>query len=225
MPEFEGKSAPTAYYYGGNIQSGRPGWFVANTDNLKARPKWAMEVLTAHEAMPGHHLQIALAQELENVPKYRKNLNFTAFVEGWGLYSESLGEELGLYKDPYSKVGAIAFEMWRASRLVVDTGLHFKGWTREQAIEFMAARSPQPRHDIENEVDRYVTTPGQALAYKIGQLKFLELRERARADLGERFDIREYHDLVLKNGALPLDILSTRVTEWIKGKNAEVRTR
>ena len=218
IPDFAAKTSATAYYYPGSLQSGRPGWFVANTDNLKARPKWEMEVLTAHEAVPGHHLQIAIAQEIENVPKYRKNFDFTAFVEGWGLYSESLGEELGLYKDPYSKVGAISFEMWRAARLVVDTGLHAFGWSREQAIEFMAERAPKPRHDIENEVDRYITMPGQALGYKIGQLKFLHLREKARAELGDRFDIREYHDVVLRDGSVPLDVLSARVEEWISAR-------
>src|SRR5690606_30397222 len=173
------------------------------------------EVLTVHEAVPGHHLQIALSQELEDVPAFRKYSGFTAFIEGWGLYSESLGDELGLYKDPYSKFGALTYEMWRAVRLVVDTGIHQKGWTRQQAIDFFKANAAKTELDIVNEIDRYIGNPGQALAYKIGQLKILELRKEAEQALGEDFDIRDFHDQLLGGGALPLEVLEIRMKDWL----------
>ena len=177
-----------------------------------------MEALTLHESVPGHHLQIALAQEMENIPEFRKQSRYTAFVEGWGLYSESLGEEMGFYKDPYSKFGQLTYEMWRAVRLVVDTGMHSMGWSRQQAIDFFRANSSKADHDIEVEIDRYIVWPGQALAYKIGELKIKELRAKATAMHGSNFDIRAFHDELLGNGALPLDILEERMNRWMKAR-------
>jgi prolyl oligopeptidase len=174
-----------------------------------------MEVLSVHEAMPGHHLQIALQMELGDMPDFRRFSGFTAFTEGWGLYSESLGYELGLYKDPYSRFGALTYEMWRAVRLVVDTGMHYKGWTRQQAIDFFKANAAKTELDIVNEIDRYIGWPGQALAYKIGQLKMLELRRLAEDTLGDDFDIRAFHDTLLGGGALPLEVLEIRMQRWL----------
>jgi uncharacterized protein (DUF885 family) len=165
--------------------------------------------------MPGHHLQIALAQELEGLPNFRRYGGFTAFTEGWGLYSEALGYDLGLYKDPYSKFGALTYEMWRAVRLVVDTGMHYKGWTRQQAIDFFKDNAAKTELDIINEIDRYLIMPGQALAYKIGQLKMLELRKKAEQALGDSFDIRAFHDELLGAGAIPLEVLETRMNRWL----------
>jgi uncharacterized protein (DUF885 family) len=174
-----------------------------------------MEALTLHEAVPGHHLQIALADELTELPPFRRHAFYTAFVEGWALYAESLGRELGLLTDPYAQFGALTYEMWRAIRLVVDTGIHEKGWTRAQAIAFFQAHSAKTAHDIEVEVDRYIVWPGQALAYKIGQLRIRELRRLGEERLKERFDVRAFHDAVLGAGALPLDVLETRLRAWI----------
>lgn len=218
VPAYAEKSQTTAYYRPGSPQAGRPGNFYANTYNLKTRPKWEMEALTVHEAVPGHHLQIALAQELEGLPEFRKHGEYTAFVEGWGLYSESLGGELGLYKDPYSKFGQLTYEMWRAIRLVVDTGMHDLDWSREQAITFFKTNSSKAEHDIVVEVDRYIVWPGQALAYKMGELKIKELRGYAKRELGGAFDIRVFHDELLGNGALPLDLLEAHMQEWVVGR-------
>jgi len=215
IPSYQAKSQTGAYYVEGSPQAGRPGWFYVNTFDLKARPKWAMEVLTSHEAVPGHHLQLALAEELEGVPDFRRYGDYTAFVEGWGLYAEGLGGELGLYRDPYSKFGQLNYEMWRAIRLVLDTGIHAMGWTRQQAIDYFRENSAQADEEIVVEVDRYIVNPGQALAYKLGQLKFRELRAFAAAQLGARFNIRTFHDEVLRNGALPLDVLDAHIREWV----------
>jgi prolyl oligopeptidase len=179
-----------------------------------------MEALSLHESVPGHHLQIALAQELENVPEFRKNLGYSAFVEGWALYGESLGEELGLYKNPYSKFGQLSYEMWRAVRLVVDTGIHSMGWTRDQAIQFFKDNTGKTDQDITVEVDRYIVWPGQALAYKLGQLKVRELRTEAEQRLGAKFDVRRFHDVVLENGAVPLNVLEAHTKQWIEQQAA-----
>jgi uncharacterized protein (DUF885 family) len=221
VPSYAEKSQTTAYYETGSLEAGRPGYFNANTYDLKSRPKWEMEALTAHEAVPGHHLQLSLAQELEDVPQWRRYDDYTAFSEGWGLYAESLGDELGLYKDPYSKFGQLTYEMWRAVRLVVDTGLHAKGWTRQQAIDYFKANAGKAEHDIEVEVDRYIVWPGQALAYKLGELKLKELRAHAEKELGGKFDIRAFHDRVLGDGALPLDLLEKNVRAWVERERAE----
>ncbi|MCC5612091.1 DUF885 domain-containing protein [Nostoc sp. CHAB 5834] len=215
VPAYEEKSQTTAYYIMGSSEAGRAGYFYANTYALKSRPKWEMEALTIHEAVPGHHLQFALAEELENVPEFRKYSRYNSFIEGWGLYSESLGVEMGFYKDPYSKFGQLTYEMWRAVRLVVDTGIHGMGWTRQQSIDYFKANAAKTEHDITVEVDRYIGWPGQALSYKMGELKLKELRARAEKKLGNKFDIRKFHDVVLANGAVPLNILEVQVNEWI----------
>lgn len=211
VPDATAPSQTTAYYEPGALTAGRPGYMFANTYKLESRPKWEMEALTLHEAVPGHHLQIALAQEIEGLPEFRKNTSYTAFVEGWALYAESLGEEMGFYQDPYSKFGQLTYEMWRAVRLVVDTGLHSMGWTRQQAIDFFAANAAKTMQDIVVEVDRYIVWPGQALGYKMGQLRIRELRREAERRLGPTFDLRAFHDVVLSEGAVPLDVLERRV--------------
>jgi len=215
IPAATAPDTTTAYYSRPAPDGSRAGTYWVNLYMPEVRPKYEIEVLSVHEAMPGHHLQIALQQELDNMPDFRRFSGFTAFVEGWGLYSESLGYDLGLYKDPYSHFGALTYEMWRAVRLVVDTGLHYKGWTRQQAIDFFKDNAAKTEHDIVNEIDRYIGNPGQALAYKIGQLKILSLRESAEKQLGENFDIRAFHDELLGAGALPLDLLEQRMDSWI----------
>ncbi len=216
VPSYMDKSAPTAYYEPGSLAAGRPGIFLANTYDLGTRPSWEMEVLSLHEAVPGHHLQIALAQELEETHDLLKYNFYTAFVEGWGLYAESLGEEMGFYQDPYSKFGRLTYEIWRAIRLVVDTGIHALGWSREQAIDFFKQNAPKTEHDIVVEVDRYIVWPGQALAYKIGELRIQALRAQAQKRLGSTFDVRSFHDQVLLRGAMPLDVLEQRILDWIE---------
>jgi len=220
VPEYRAPTSPGAFYMPGAPTTGRPGYFYANTYKVGVRAKWEMEALTLHEAVPGHHLQISLAQEPESLPEFRRQTGFTAFVEGWGLYAESLGEELGLYRDPYSKFGQLTYDIWRSIRLVVDTGMHALGWTREQAMAFFRENSGKSDQEIQVEVDRYIVWPGQALAYKIGQLKFRELRARAERSLGDRFDVRAFHDLVLGEGALPLNLLEQRVDRWIASRLA-----
>lgn len=216
VPAFNEKSQPTAYYRGGTIEGGRAGVFFANTYNIGTRPKWEMEALTLHEAVPGHHLQISLSQEMENVPQFRKHGHFTAFVEGWGLYAEGLGKDLGMYKDPYSRYGQLSYDMWRSIRLVLDTGIHSMGWTRQQAIDFFTENSGKSEHDIAVEVDRYIVWPGQATAYKIGQLTLKDLRAKAESELGDRFKVRDFHDTVLSKGALPLERLRSEMSAWIE---------
>jgi uncharacterized protein (DUF885 family) len=220
IPAYAARSQTTAYYEPGSYRAGRPGNYFVNWYDLKSRPKWEMEALSLHEAVPGHHLQLALADEMENVPEFRKYNNVTAFVEGWGLYSESLGPELGMYRDPYSKFGQLTYEMWRAVRLVIDTGIHALGWSREQAIDYFKANAAKTEHDIEVEVDRYIVNPGQALAYKIGELKFKELRAHAASELGERFDIRAFHDQVLGSGPIPMDVLDRETRAWVARQKA-----
>jgi len=215
VPSYAEKSQTTAYYEPGSPSAGRPGRFFANTYDLRARPRWEMEALALHEAVPGHHLQIAIAQELPEMPDFRRHGFYTAYIEGWGLYAESLGSEMGFYEDPYAKFGQLTYEMWRAIRLVVDTGMHALGWSRPQAIDYFADNAGKAEHDIVVEVDRYIVWPAQALAYKIGELKIKELRARASAALGPRFDLRLFHDEVLGAGALPLDALEARIDGWV----------
>ncbi|HVO57357.1 MAG TPA: DUF885 domain-containing protein [Dongiaceae bacterium] len=215
IPEFKAPSQTTAYYQPGAPAAGRPGYYFVNTYNLKARPKWEMQALSLHESVPGHHLQISLSQEMEDVPEFRKQVGYSAFVEGWALYSESLGKDLGLYKDPYSQFGQLSYEMWRAVRLVVDTGMHTMGWTRQQAIDFFRDNTGKTDQDVTVEVDRYIVWPGQALAYKTGQLKIRALRSEAEKKLGARFDVRKFHDAVLENGAIPMNVLEPRMRDWI----------
>ena len=212
------ESAPdttTAYYMSPTPNGSRPGYYYVNLYRPETRPKFEMEVLSVHEAVPGHHLQISLAMEKDNMPMFRRVSPYTAFVEGWGLYSESLGYQIGLYKDPYSKFGQLTYDMWRAVRLVVDTGMHFFQWERQKAIDFFMDNAGKSELDIVNEIDRYIVMPGQALAYKIGQMKLLELRNKAKEELGTKFDIRDFHDAVLKEGALPLNELELLVDRYI----------
>jgi uncharacterized protein (DUF885 family) len=210
------KSAPAGYYNNGSFVGGQPGWFLVNAYDLKARPKWGMAALTLHEAVPGHHLQYSIAQELEDLPEWRKWDLYPAYAEGWALYAEGLGTELGIYDDPYSSFGRLSNEIWRALRLVVDTGLHTRGWTRQQAIDYYLANSARSAHEIGNEVDRIIAHPGTVPVYKVGELKIRELRAYAEKELGARFDIRAFHDRVLGHGQLPLDLLEKSVKEWVK---------
>jgi uncharacterized protein (DUF885 family) len=230
VPDFNAKSQTTGYYANGSLASGRPGWFNVNTYDLKSRPKWEMEDLALHESVPGHHIMYALIEELGELPAWRKWDVYPAMSEGWALYAESLGKEVGLYKDPYSKFGQLAGEVWRAIRLVVDTGLNTKGWSRQQALDYCKANSAKPEHDMVVEVDRYIVWPGGAVVYKIGELKIKELRAYAEKELGPSFDVRAFHDHVLGNGQLPLALLEKQIKEWVaaekaKGPASETATR
>jgi uncharacterized protein (DUF885 family) len=215
VEEYRQQSAAAASYMPSSPDGSRPGVFYVNTYDLKSRPRYNIEAIYLHEAAPGHHFQIALAQELDELPRFRRFGGSTAYVEGWGLYAESLGSELGMYQDPYSYYGALTAEMWRAIRLVVDSGMHAKGWSRDDALAFMRDNSSIGEADVVAEIDRYIAIPSQALAYKIGQLKIRELRTRAETELGDSFDIRGFHAAVLQDGALPLNVLEAKVDRWI----------
>jgi uncharacterized protein (DUF885 family) len=210
----------SARYVRAAIGSGEPGIYWVNTYGLESRPLYSLEALSFHESVPGHHLQLALAAELDDLPEFRRLASITAFVEGWALYAEWLGIEAGFYDDPYSRFGRLSNEMWRACRLVVDTGVHAMGWSRDEMIELMVANTALSRHEIETETDRYITWPGQALGYKMGELEIRRLRRRAEETLEERFDVREFHDVVLANGALPLSVLSDVVEHWLETKSS-----
>ncbi len=215
FPDYEAPSQTTAMYYPGAADGSRAGYFMVNTYGLKMRPKYEMEALTLHEAVPGHHLQIARAQELRHLPDFRRNGSYTAYIEGWALYAESLGERMGFYKDPYSHFGQLMYEMWRACRLVVDTGIHCFGWSRRKAIDYMQEHTAKTEQDIAVEVDRYIVWPGQALAYKIGELEIKSLRDTAEKRLDSAFDLRAFHNAVLDNGPLPLLILRDEIMKWL----------
>jgi len=216
VPDFIAPRTTTAYYSPPPGDRSRAGFYYVNTYNLKSRPLFEIEALSLHEAVPGHHLQIALAQEMTGLPEFRRFAGFTSFVEGWGLYSERLGLEVGFYEDPYRNFGRLSYEMWRACRLVVDTGMHYLGWSRQQAIDFMAANTALSLHNITAEVDRYIAWPGQATAYKMGELKIRQLRKLAETELKDRFDVRAFHDAVLASGAIPLDVLEGNVKAYIR---------
>jgi uncharacterized protein (DUF885 family) len=216
VPEYQAPNTPMAYYQPPSLDGTRAGFFFINTHDLPNRPLYEIEALAIHEAVPGHHLQKALQVELDDVPRFRRNANFAAFTEGWALYTEWLGKEMGMYEDPYSEFGQLSYEMERALRLVLDTGIHYKGWSRQQAIEYMVEYSGMPESNVKVEVDRFISWPGQALAYKMGELKIKALRERAEQSLGDQFDLREFHDVVLENGSIPLDLLENQIEEYIQ---------
>ncbi len=218
FPDYEAPSQTTAQYYPGAADGSRAGYFMVNTYRLDMRPTFEMEALTLHEAVPGHHLQIARAQELRHLPEFRRNASYTAYVEGWALYAESLGSDMGFYTDPYSRFGQLTYEMWRACRLVVDTGLHHLGWTRQQAIDYLQENTAKTEQDMAVEVDRYIVWPGQALAYKIGELKIKELRAKAERELSSPFDLRRFHNALLDNGPLPLALLEHEIDAWIEAQ-------
>jgi uncharacterized protein (DUF885 family) len=215
---FREASASSGQYQGPSLDGKRPGIFFVNAYDLKARPKWALASLSLHEAAPGHHFQISLQRDLKDLPMFRRFSRDTAYIEGWGLYAEWLGYEMGMYQDPVARFGALDAELWRAIRLVTDTGIHFKGWTRQQTIDYMLANSPSEQTRAVSEAERFAAIPGQALAYKIGQLKIIELRKRAEQALGPKFEVAEFHDEVLRDGAVPLEVLEAKIDRWIAAK-------
>lgn len=215
VEKYREQSTASAFYQEPAPDGSRPGIYYVNMYDMTAVPKYEMEALAYHEAIPGHHMQISIAQELTDIPKFRKYGSFTAYIEGWGLYSELVPKQFGFYKDPYSDFGRLSMELWRACRLVVDVGIHYKKWTRQQAIDYLTQNTPNSETDCAHEVERYIVWPSQATAYKIGMLKIVELREKAKKELGEKFDIRQYHDVVLRSGALPLNMLEDQVNVWI----------
>jgi uncharacterized protein (DUF885 family) len=215
VPDFMAKTSAPAYYQSGTTDGGRPGRLFIDTYNAAERNLYGVESIAYHEGIPGHHLQISIAHELTGLPEFRKYGRYTAYTEGWGLYAERLGKDVGFYQDPYSDYGRLEADIWRAIRLVVDTGVHSEGWTREQMVAYFHDHSNVDEPSVQAEVDRYIAWPSQALSYKIGQLKILELRDRAQKALGAKFDIRAFHDQVLDAGALPLDVLEKRVDAWI----------
>lgn len=221
---FREKSAGTAFYSGPALDGSRPGTYYANLYDMSSMPIYQLEALAYHEGIPGHHMQISIAQELDAMPTFRKYGDYTAYIEGWGLYSEFIPKESGFYKNPYSDFGRLSMELWRAVRLVVDTGLHAKKWTREEAIQYTLDNTPSPKDDAVKSIERYIVMPSQATAYKIGMLKILELREKAQQTLKDQYDVREFHDVVLKNGALPLDVLENLVDEWLAKKREATKT-
>ncbi|HAD89360.1 MAG TPA: DUF885 domain-containing protein, partial [Alteromonas macleodii] len=212
---FREQSAGKAFYQSPAQDGSRPGIYYANLYDMKAMPTYQLEALAYHEGIPGHHMQRAIAQELEGVPQFQKFLSFTAYTEGWGLYTEELAKDMGFYEDPYSDFGRLAMELWRACRLVVDTGIHAKKWTREEAVDYLVENTPNPEYDAQKAIERYIAMPGQATAYMIGKLKIMELREHAQAELGDKFDWKGFHDEVLKYGPVPLSILEENINAWI----------
>jgi uncharacterized protein (DUF885 family) len=216
VPDYLAPAFTAGRYSGASISSTRAGEYWVNTFNLPSRTLYTLEALTLHEAVPGHHLQIALTQELESLPEFRKNFYINAFGEGWGLYSEYLGHEMGFYKDPYSLFGRLTYEMWRACRLVIDVGLHTKGWTREEAVKYLADHTALSLHEVNTEINRYISWPGQALAYKMGEIKIKEMRQKAEAALGTDFDVRAFHDMVLGNGTVTLLLLEKMTDRFIQ---------
>ena len=223
VPDYMEKNAAPAYYEAGAPDGSRPGRLMINTYNAANRNLYNVEATAYHEGLPGHHLQISIAQELDGVPSFRKYQHYTAYTEGWGLYAERLGKDAGFYQDPYSDYGRLENDAWRAIRLVVDTGVHSQHWSRQQMVDYFHDHSGLDETSIQTEVDRYIAWPGQALAYKVGELKILELRERAKKALGDKFDLRAFHDELLGSGALPLDILSDRIDGWIASQKAAAR--
>lgn len=218
MPGNAGSSQTVAYYDSGSIAAAKPGIFYVNTYDLESHPKWRMEALALHEAVPGHHIQLSLALEREGVPEWRRFDSYAAFSEGWGLYAEGLGAEIGMYQDPYAKYGQLTNEMWRAIRMVVDTGIHVMGWSRQQAMDYCRANSAESDHVITLEVDRYIVQPGWSVAYKVGELEIKRLRAYAEKELGDKFDLRAFHDQLLGRGALPLDVLDAGIKEWVQSR-------